>query len=258
MYDKNSGMTADQYLLGILGREAVDTGPFSAVRGVQTVLTPIIQRWAGNQLLAVHPSGSFMKGTGNQSGTDIDLFISLSENTTETLKEIYNKLFTTMSAHSPTRQNVSINVRVNGYSVDLVPGKRQGIFGDDHSMYRRKADTWTKTNVVTHINHVTAGARLNETRIVKLWRDQKGLDFPSFYLEMTVIAALSGQIFGTLSGNVWKVFEYLRDRFPIARVVDPANTNNIVSDDLSVADKAKIKAAAEQALRATNWSEIVV
>ena len=252
-------MTADQYLFGILSREAVDTGPFFAVRGAQAILYPVIQRWAGNRLLAVHPSGSFMKGTANKSGTDLDLFISLSEDTTETLKEIHDKLFATMSAYSPTRQNVSINVRVNGYSVDLVPGKRQGAFGNDHSIYRRKAGSWTKTNVVTHINNVVAGARLNESRILKLWRNQKRLDFPSFYVEMTVINALSSHIFGTLSDNIWKVFQYLRDRFILARVVDPANTNNIISDDpSSLADKMRIKSMAEQALKATDWNQIIV
>jgi hypothetical protein len=133
-----------------------------------------------------------------------------------------------------------------------VPGKRQNSYGNDHSLYRRKAGTWTKTNVATHINHVIGAGRLAESRVIKLWRNQKGLDFPSFYLELTVIDALSQQLFGTLSGNVWKVFEHLRDRFPIARVVDPANTNNIISDDLSAAERAKIKAAAEQALRASN------
>src|ERR1700730_12314279 len=103
-------MSADPYLQNILNREAVDTGPFSPVRGVRAVLYPIIQKWAGNRLLRVHPSGSFMKGTANMSGTDIDLFISLSEQTTETLKEIYDKLFNTMKANSytPTRQNVSV------------------------------------------------------------------------------------------------------------------------------------------------------
>lgn len=191
-------MTADQYLWSILLRECVDTGPFSPVRGVQTVLSPIIQRWGGNRLLNIHPSGSFMKGTANKSGTDIDLFISLSEQTTETLKEIYEKLFETMKSngYTPNRQNVSINVRVNGHSVDLVPAKRQGMFGNDHSLYRWRADTWTKTNVVTHIGHVTNSGRQNEIRIIKLWRDQKRLDFPSFFLEMTVINALSQQYGG--------------------------------------------------------------
>jgi hypothetical protein len=252
-------MTPDEYLQGILNREAVDTGPYSAVRGVHTALDPIIRDWAGNRLLSMHPSGSFMKGTANRSGTDIDLFISLSEQTTETLKEIYEKLFGRMKekGYAPTRQNVSINVRVNGFSVDLVPGKRQNSYCDDHSLYRRKAGTWTKTNVVTHISRVIRAGRLRESRIIKLWRNQKQLDFPSFYLELTVINALSQQSSGTLSDNVWKVFQYLRDKFPIARVVDPANTNNTVSDDLSAEERTRIKSTGEQTLKASNWNEIV-
>jgi tRNA nucleotidyltransferase (CCA-adding enzyme) len=147
-------MTADEYLHAILNREAVDTGPYSPVRGVQTTLQPIIREWAGAQLSDVSPSGSFAKGTANRSGTDIDLFISLSQNTPDTLKQIYDKLFGRMTekGYSPTRQNVSINVKVNGYDVDLVPARRQDGYGQDHSLFRRKADTWTKTNVATHIS----------------------------------------------------------------------------------------------------------
>ena len=253
-------MSADEYLQSILTREAVNSGIFSPVRSVQAQLEPIIRGWAGSFLVSIHPSGSFAKGTANHSGTDIDLFISLSQQTRETLKEIYESLFTWMKGKGfiPSRQNVSINVQASGYSVDLVPGKRQDVFSGDHSLYRRRADTWTKTNVAKHISYVTGGGRLLETRVIKLWRNQKHLDFPSFYLEMTVINALSKQLFGTLSGNVWKVFEHLRDTFPNARIVDPDNTNNIISDDLSGTERAKIKTAAEQALKASNWSEIVI
>ena len=159
--------------------------------------------------------------------------------------------------YTPRQQNVSINIRIGGYDVDLVPAKRQDAYSEDHSLYRRRADTWTKTNVKKHISHVQAGAKLSETRVIKLWRNQKGLDFPSFYLEMTVINALQGK-YGTLSSNVWNVFQHLRDTFPNARVVDPANTNNIISDDLSASERARIKGAAEQALKASDWSQIVV
>lgn len=253
-------MSADAYLQTILNREAVDTGPSSPVRGVQSVIQPVIAQWAGNHLLSVSPSGSFMKGTANRSGTDIDLFISLSSNVRETLKEIYESLFTKLSnvGYAPKRQNVSINIKVDGYSVDLVPAKQQG-YGTDHSLYRRRGDTWTKTNITTHVTHVTRYGRLGESRILKLWRNQKGIDFPSFYLELTVINALPWQLAPeTLSGNVLRVFRYLRDSFSDARVVDPANTNNIISDDLTAAEKAKIKAAAVTALSATNWNEIIV
>jgi hypothetical protein len=253
-------MTADEYLLRILIRESVDTSLFSPVRSVLTQLYPIVRKWAGDKLVGISPSGSFAKGTANKSGTDIDLFISLSEETVESLKEIYNKLCNTMTnkGYTPKRQNVSVNVRVSGHDVDLVPGKRQNRFSNDHSLYRRRADTWTKTDVSTHINLIRQSGRQNEIRIIKLWRNQKGLDFPSFYLELTVIDALSVQRSGTLSQNVLKVFEYLRDSFPTSRVVDPANTNNIISDDLTVAEKASVKAAAARALNAKTWGEIVI
>lgn len=75
-------------------------------------------------------------------------------------------------------------------------------------------------------------------------------------LELTAIKALTGRT-GSLSDNVWTVFHYLRDTFPNARVEDPANTANIISDDLTATEKAKVKAVAIQTLAAKNWGEIV-
>lgn len=251
-------MSADAYLQRILAREAVDTGPSSPVRNVQNVIRPIIQEWAGAYLVNVSPSGSFAKGTANRSGTDIDLFISLSQDTPNTLKDIYNKLFSRMTekGFTPKRQNVSINVRVNGYGVDLVPARRQDATTQDHSLYRRRADTWTKTNVARHIAYVSQSGRTQEARVLKLWRNQKGIDFPSFYLELTTINALSSAR-GTLPENVFTVFRYLRDMFSAARVTDPSNTNNLLSDDLTAAERGLVKTAAERALAATDWNQIV-
>ncbi len=155
------------------------------------------------------------------------------------------------NGYLPTRQNVSINVRVSGYSVDLVPGKRQSIYGNDHSLHRRKADTWTKTNVGTHINRNPERPAGRDPHHQALAKPEEAR-FPILYLELEFINALPRQYSETLSGNVWRTFECLRDRLLIARVVDPANTNNIISDVLSLADKMKIAQAARQALNAKN------
>jgi tRNA nucleotidyltransferase (CCA-adding enzyme) len=189
---EEADMSPDAYLQAILNREAVNVSATSPVLGVQVTIRPSLNQWAGTQLRVVHPSGSFAKGTANRSGTDIDLFISLRSDTTSTLREIYTSLLKRMKeeGYSPKQQNVSINVRVNGFDVDLVPAKQQGGNSDDHSLYRRRADTWTQTNVSKHIASVQRGGRISESRILKLWRGQKGLDFPSFYLELTTINAL--------------------------------------------------------------------
>ena len=139
----------------------------------------------------------------------------------------------------------------------MVPAKRQSSSGADHSLYKRRADSWTQTNVAQHIALVSHSGRTEEIRIIKLWRKQKSIDFLSFYLELTVIEALRGRTVGNLESNVMTVFEYLRDRFPNARVADPANSNNVISNDLSDTAKASIAKAADAARAAKNWGDIV-
>lgn len=252
------------YLLRILARESVDTGPYAPARNVIATLYPVLQHWGGGYLREISPSGSFAKGTANRSGTDIDLFLSLAPETPTTLSQIYNSLDTALNqaGYTTRRQNVSINVRVTTslsgvYDVDLVPAKQQHAYSSDHSLYRRKADTWTKTNVALHIATVIQGGRQQETRILKLWRNQKSLEFPSFYLELATIEALRYTYGGTLGERVSRVLYYLRDTWPNARFVDPANTNNIISDDLTVAEKRAVSAAAGRAIAAPTWDEVV-
>ena len=252
-------MSADDYLLGISAREQVDTSLTSLVLAAKQTLMPVLSKWGGSYLQQVHRSGSLAKGTANRSGTDIDLFISLSANTPDSLKQIYETLFVAVSqsGYAVRRKNVSIGLRVNGVDVDLVPGKQQNILSLDHSLYRRRADSWTKTNVQTHIAHVRAGGRQLETRIAKLWSNQLDLDFPSFYLELAVIEAMRVNLSIGLSNRVWSVLQYLAGGFSAARFVDPANSNNVISDELTASEKGAIRTAAARTLRAKTWGEVV-
>jgi hypothetical protein len=219
----------------------------------------MLTRWGNGFLLGIDPSGSFAKGTGNRRGTDIDLFLSLSSNTPDTLSQVRNSLGTCLNQHGYQfrDQNVSLGIVVAGYQVDLVPGTRQSQYGGDHSLFRRKANTWTKTNIQTHINLVRGSGRTAEIRVLKLWRDQKGLDFPSIYLELAIIEALRGKPLGRLSENVADALRFFESSLVSKRIIDPANTNNVISDDLSVSDKQKVAAVAKQAL-AGNWNGLIV
>lgn len=124
-------------------------------------------------------------------------------------------------------------------------------------MYRRKADTWTQTNVVTHINAVRNSGRAEEIMIIKAWRGQKGLTFPSFYLELVTIEACRGRKIGDLAENVWATLAYIRDNIRNAFFIDPANTNNRISDDLTTSEKQALANAASTARQAGNWNLIV-
>lgn len=244
----------DAYLRQVLARYAIDNGYLSPARAVQATLMPTVQQWGNRFLLSVDPSGSFAKGTAVRGGTDIDLFVSLSSATPETLSQIYESLLSALAAagYQPRRQNVSIGVRVGSYSVDIVPGKRQSQYGDDHSLYSNRSGNWLQTNVTRHIAEVRASSRADEIRLLKIWRNRKRLDFPSFYLELAVIRALSGCRAGNLAANIVTALEFIRDNVPSARFVDPANTNNIVSDTVAVQGKQALSSAARAAL-ASSW-----
>jgi len=255
-------MPSDIYLRQIISSKTPKRGLIIDPRITLAINTikPIISVWASTQLSSIMVSGSYAKNTAIIGSTDLDLFISLKANTTNPLKEIHNLLNKHLIAHgySTRPQNVSIGITQNNLKIDLVPGVRQSSLADDHAIYKRKADSWIKTNITKHINFVKNSRRTEEIRALKIWRELYGLDFPSFYLEMTVIEALKGRIFlGGLANNVWTVLGYLATKFENARVIDPSNTNNIVSDELTVAEKQAIIRIAQSSRQQKDWGNII-
>lgn len=255
-----SGMLDSAYLRAILRREAVDTGLHAPVRRAQALLLPLLSRWAGASLVKVEPSGSFAKGTANRSGTDIDLFISLSEHTDATLQAIHHGLHRALSAagYQVRLKNVALGIRAAGCSVDLVPAKRQNRLTFDHSIYLHRRDTWIKTNILKQVDWVHSTGRQDEMRLMKLWRDQHNLDWPSFYVELATARALAELILPeTLDGSLRRILAFVRDRLQYASFPDPGNPSNIVSDMLTAEEKRAIARAAANSLQQADIRKIL-
>lgn len=254
--ENGARMTGGEYLAGILQKYAVNTR--GAEAAAQTIY-PVLQKWGSSYLNSAEFSGSLAKGTGVSIGTDADIFLSLSSSTPGTLADMYLTLYNAVTAagYAGRKQNVSIGVTVNGYSVDLIPGRRQSQYGNDHSLYLSKANTWTQTNVANHIAYVKGSGRIDEIRVLKVWRQLHGLEFPSFFLEMAVIDALAYARIGNLAANVLTALEHIRDRIRTVRYVDPANTNNVISDDCTATEKIAVAAQAANSRGQQIWERIV-
>jgi len=250
-------VTADQYVENVLQKYS---GNRSAAERVANSMATSIQNWAGQQLSRLDYSGSFAKGTANSLSTDVDLFISLKSSTTETLKQIYGSLFglAQNNGWNPRRQNVSIGVDYSGMKIDLVPGKMQSGYQNVHSLYKRKADSWTQTNVKLHIDTVAGSGRTKEIRAIKIWRDLHSLSFPSFHLELMVLEALKGKSTNNLASNVLHGLNYIGDNLQSKRIIDPANTNNVISDDLSSSEKHGVAQQAKTSASKQYWKDIIL
>jgi hypothetical protein len=249
-------MTADEYLQGLLQKYAVNV---AGAEAAGNTIYPVLEKWGNQYLNSAAFSGSLAKGTGISASTDADIFLSLSSTTPGTLSDMYSTLYNAVATagYSARKQDVSIGVTVNGYSIDLVPGRRQSQYGNDHSLYRNRKDTWTQTNVNTHISFVKGSNRVDEIRTLKLWRHLHGLSMSSFCLELAVIDSLQYARIGNTATNVLRALEHLRDNIETARYVDPANTNNVVSDDYTRAEKSAIASKARESLQKRTWEEIV-
>ena len=230
---------------------------YSPVHGVLATIDPVLRSWGGQYIVDIRPSGSFAKGTAVHGGTDIDLFISLTSTLSDPLQSIYGTLFNALSqaGYRARRQNVSIGITVRGWKVDVTPGRRQDQYGNYHSLWSNKNSSWLQTNINEHIRVVSGSGRINEIRLITIWRNRFGLDWPSFYLELFVIDALKGARLGAVRENIVTVFRAIDQSITTRRLIDPSNTNNAVSATLTTEAKAALAVAARSALN-SSW-EIV-
>ena len=254
-------MNANRYVDEIVRKYEVEKGPGTAVYQAGERLRGLIQRWYAARLVRVHNSGSFAKGTSIRGGTDLDLFISLKPRSGKSLKRIYDGLhrYADQEGLRPRHQNVSIGVEVNGVKMDLVPARKH-VGKSDHSLYLSRRQGWTKTNVDKHITLVRRSGKSATIRAAKIWRSNRGLHFPSFYLELAVLRALQGREPQGTAEELKRVLEFLASDLPRAEFVDPANGANVISSDLSPDDKQEIARQARASLgrvRNSQWERVV-
>lgn len=227
----------------------------------------ILRNWASGCYLDTILSGSRAKGTAISLASDVDYLVSLTNNCNESnggLRACYESLFSTLVSYYPSarRQNVSIRININGLEVDVTPARKQLGNTNNHNLYVSKSGSWAQTNIQTHIADILASGRTNEIKVLKIWRELHGLDIPSIYLEYLLIQNIllnKSKDPLKLHDNVWHALTQLaasQSNPLFARVVDPANSNNVLSDLLTNVEKQLIIRAANATILARDWSQV--
>lgn len=257
-------MTSIEYLNQVLQKYNTFSASLLPQTQVYQSVFQILNNWAtANNLQGeVKVSGSNAKGTAIAGEADVDLFLSLHPSTLDrnSLADIYNSLvsYLRICGYLVRRQNVSARINHGGVEVDIVPGVKFSGNSNDHWLHITKSGRdRTKTNIDTHISRVINSGRIPEIRLTKIWRKINNLDFPSIYLEECVINSLSGYRLGNTDANFLRVLDYLSANVVNARIVDPANYSNIISEDLTLAEKQLIRARAVFSRSQPTWQTIV-
>jgi len=255
-----SKMTSNEYVKNVINKYKLPDIDLYTQIYIINPLVNSIREWGGDYINEIKISGSRAKGTAITLASDLDLFISIKNDCNNTLKEIFYSLYSWFESRvtSIRKQNVSIGLNFLGRKIDVIPGKKQPQNNTNyHSLYKNKTNSWTQTNIDLHINKIIDSGRIDEIVAIKIWRELHKLEFPSIYLELVVLEALKGKSKNDLANNVWEVLRYLRDDFKDRQVIDPANSNNIISDDLYDYEKDNIAKQAKISRNAKNWNEVI-
>ncbi len=233
-----------------------------------TQLKGVLISWASSCYLDILDSGSRAKGTAINIASDVDYLVSLSNGCNQNqggLEFTFNQLYQHLidkGYRNVRKQNVSCRVTLNSLEVDITPATKQSGYTNDHSVWLSKKRTWQKTNIQKHISDISQSGRTNEIKLIKIWRELNRLDFPSIYLEYLTLDILSGRSTNSanLGQNAFYVLTELAKDYsnPLFRtIIDPANSNNVLSDLLDRPEKNLIINAAKNAARQSNWNQIV-
>jgi hypothetical protein len=182
-------------------------------------------------LESVKLAGSHAKGTDLRD-SDIDLFLSYSPNTPAPLSAIQTSLADHF--HGQVR-NVSVRIAYKGLTVDLVPSQ-------NNFLWQARFNTSLKTDIDKQIRYVRNSGLIDEILALKIWRRRHALRFPSFLMELATIHARPKDFRALL--------HFLATDFPTTRLLDPANSENVVSDLLTEVEKLRIARRAEISLGA--------
>ncbi|WP_018612324.1 hypothetical protein [Segetibacter koreensis] len=208
-------------------------------------------------------SGSYKKFTAVNIKFDMDLVVPFSKDEADALEKIYNDLYkyydteyrkkdTSLLEVKAQKVAIGLTFFVDGklLDLDIVPGREindyekdgdLNLFVNDRRNGNSKATT-LKTNIEKQIDNIRNNSVARETiKLFKIWKRRNNGQIKSFVIELIVIKALEGYAGASDRWSKLKhVLTYIRDNIKTVRLVDPGNTNNIVSDSLEDFQKNSI------------------
>jgi hypothetical protein len=242
------------YLAEILEQQRVDPAIEDAVRARRVEIEGILQ---GEGRPRFYYGGSFGKKTMIAAQFDLDVVMYFPASA-DAPEELYRTVERRLQAagHHVARHNVALRLRYTpGWHIDVVPGRALDDSYEYADLYASETAAVRRTSLKRHIALAREGDR-ETIKLLKLWRWRNAVPVGSFVLELAAARALREQSGGTLEDRFAAVLRFLAESFLDARLADPANAGNIVTDDIEWGRKVAIAEAAQKAASAP-WERVV-
>ena len=204
--------------------------------------------------LSEYPSinGSLVKGTSIKS-SDIDIQLKFNkdadsiDNIRNKVEDYFKKSFYDRNLMKVRSQNHSIglvfDIKGEVKRIDVVPMREIENGKGDTFLYSTKSNSIKKTNAQKQISKLKFTDK--QKKIIKLlkgWKIDNGLNFSSVLIEHLVKRTfLNNSVPRGLDKALLFTIEFIANNITQIRIIDPANTNNIISDCLTYNKKKNLQ-----------------
>lgn len=247
----------DQYAASVVEKYRVALEEGSPSHRVADEIVPVIKQWGQDYVQGITITGAYAKNTAVTLCSHVDVLIMLKAISGAEIKTVFWRLFEFLTDQNlrATTQEVSVRVPCKGLLADLIPSYRAE--KASNLLFNKRSGEAVHTDLAQHVHLVGNSGRQQEICALKIWRERNHLEFPSFLLELATLRALEGERFGQLAENIHCVLRYLGSKFESAVIRDPANRDNVVSNELPEKAKRTIAKAARDAMYQENWEKIL-
>lgn len=261
LFEQTSG-SAPQYLRRTLQSH---TSPNLDIFATAENLVKGMNRTFSHELLtAPSMSGSVVKGT-SINGSDIDIQLKF-RNESGTLPELYDRVYTHLEGLEQKeglinvrRQRHSIGLSYHfpdqDYRIDVIPHRSSNNGkGDSYLLVNRgifRKPTVRKLNPNKQSRALCLTNKEKEmVRLLKIWKKTERLPIKSIYIELLVKRAFREiHISRNIDSVLLDILGYIAKNITSLRIVDPVNTNNIISNTLSCEEKEYMSRACTEVIR---------
>lgn len=200
--------------------------------------------------------GSTSLGTAIKTNLDYDLMIPFTKASFDTLEDMYHDVFHTLKYNyrdaEIRKQKRSIGLTfftVKGdVHIDIVPGREINKYKNDGELNLFEIGNFLnpssriKTNTILP-KKLTANRwkELDVVCLIKIYRDRYDIDINSTFLQHLVLEAFNKKPpTNSREKNFLYALEYVSEKITYARIIDPGNSNNIISDKINYSSALKM------------------
>lgn len=260
-------MTINDYLKDLLEDQNISENDkeYSLLEEHKSEITDYLRNKFGSDPIIKY-AGSKAKGTMLKESYDLDIVCYFPYTDSRSLKDIHKDVYEYLEKEYKLEKRSSA-IRIwdlknsdvsEDYHVDVVPGRFIEGTSDVFLPVTTDERDRIQTNLKTHIDYIKNSGCVEIIRLFKLWKKRNKVNLKTFILEVFIVETLKDfDKKNSLQESVLKVLIDLKHEFPTKRLVDPANSGNVLSEIMTSIEKNIVSNMADNALKIINNSNIL-